>query len=267
MLHRIRPLRVLALAALATLLAGAGQAAPSTAPTIDPKAKAILEKYVEATGGRAAYEAVKSRMTKATLEIVGQNITGTVVTKQVLPDKLFVVSDMAGIGQQEQALVGDIAWSRSAMAGLHILDGKELEQLKVQSTAEQAALNPEKYYSSIKYMAEETVGTTPVDTIEVEGPAGKFVESFDKATGFLLQMKMTVASPQGDLPMVATMADYKDVGGVKIPHSNTLEFGGGAFVLKTVVTEAAVNGDIPPDTFKIPADVQAEVDKAKSEKK
>lgn len=50
-----------------------------------PKAETVLDQYVEATGGKAAYEKIKNRTASGTIEIAGAGIKGTIKMKQAAP--------------------------------------------------------------------------------------------------------------------------------------------------------------------------------------
>src|SRR5262245_12071015 len=60
-----------------------------TPPTVDlPAAETILDAYVEATGGKKAYEKLKTRTAKGTFEIASLGVKGKIQTWQQAPDKL-----------------------------------------------------------------------------------------------------------------------------------------------------------------------------------
>lgn len=263
--------RLMAVGALSLALTGAGRAieptaekapaekAPAaqatTAPTFEPKAKAIVDRSVEVTGGRDAWTKNKAMETRATIEVVGRNITGTEVRKTSSPDKMLMVVDLGQAGVQEQGYIDGVGWSRDAMNGLRLVEGKELELYKFQASAEESALEPEKVYTSMKYVAETTFDGKAVDEIELVGAIGKMTSYFDKATGFMVGVKMTISGQMGEMEITTTMSDYKEVGGVKIPHTTVADIGGMA-QLKTTVTELKVNPEFSADTFKVPAEVQ-----------
>lgn len=236
-------------------------AAPTTEAKIDPKAKAVLDRYIQVTGGKAAYEKVKTREIKATIEFVGQGISGTVITRQATPDKLYMVMDLAGIGQIESGFDGTVGWNKSAIMGTRILEGKELEQLKSQATSDLSALTPEKFFTSITHAGEEVVNGKPADKVELDGPPGKISQLYDKESGLLVQMTMTSITPQGEIPVVTTIEDYREVGGMKISYRSISNVG--AVQVKTVMNDIKINPELPADTFKLPADIKKMVDDAK----
>lgn len=221
----------------------------------DPKALAVLATYVEKTGGKAAYQAVKSRHLTATIEFVGQGINGKIDTKQVLPDKVITQTELTGFGAIEQGMIGDTAWTRNPMEGLRLLEGKEFEQFRLQNASEFLAVSPEKYFTSIQHLGEGDVDGKKVHRIELEGEAGKSVQSYDVESGLMVQMEMSIVTPGGEIPAVSKVSDYREVNGVKIPFSAVSTVG--PMQMKVTFQEVKTNVDFPESTFVIPDDVKA----------
>src|SRR5215211_1280342 len=64
------------------------EAKPS--PTVKlPTVKEVLDKFVQATGGRAAIEKIQTRTMKGTVELVPMGVKGTVEVYQSAPDKSY----------------------------------------------------------------------------------------------------------------------------------------------------------------------------------
>jgi hypothetical protein len=74
-----------------------------------PTAQEILAKYVQAIGGRANYEKIKSRMTKGTQEIPAAGIKGTFEIYAAAPNKISNKSVIPGIGEFNDRFDGQTA--------------------------------------------------------------------------------------------------------------------------------------------------------------
>ncbi len=97
---------ILALFALITTLgqpAAQGQSKPDL-----PTAETVLNQYIEATGGQAAYKKVTSRVLTGTIEISGANLMGTIKVTQAAPDKLMLVMNLGPIGETKQGTDGKV---------------------------------------------------------------------------------------------------------------------------------------------------------------
>jgi hypothetical protein len=141
-----------------------------------------------------------------------------------------------------------------------VLSGEEKAQALRENTFN-AELNWRKIYSKA-----ETVGTETVDGEEcyklVLTPKEGRPETmyYQKSSGLVVKMNTTLVSTMGELPVEATMGDYKEFGGVLIAARITQK-AAGTEVTRTIRT-MRVNEEIPAGRFDLPADIRALIDKA-----
>src|SRR5438270_2865659 len=83
-----------------------------------PKAETILDKYIEVSGGKAAYQKIHSEISSGSMQIAGMKATATIYRAE--PDKNYTEIELTGIGKIQQGSDGKVAWSNSAMQGPHI---------------------------------------------------------------------------------------------------------------------------------------------------
>ena len=91
----------------------------------DIKPEAILDKYVEVTGGRAAYEKIQTEVSTGTLEITSMGLSGALTSYRAAPDKSYTVIDFTGMGKAEEGSNGVVAWSNNPGEGPRIKQGDE----------------------------------------------------------------------------------------------------------------------------------------------
>ena len=70
----------------------------------------MLAQYIEATGGKAAYEKIKNRTSTGTIEIPAANIKGKIQIFQAAPNLVSVVTEIGPVGKTTQATDGKSAW-------------------------------------------------------------------------------------------------------------------------------------------------------------
>src|SRR5882762_11423821 len=90
-----------------------------------PKAETILDKYIEVTGGKAAYEKKRSEISSAVMEFVGKGVKANMNTYHAEPNKSYSVVEIEGIGKIEEGTDGSVVWERSALKGPRIKTGEE----------------------------------------------------------------------------------------------------------------------------------------------
>lgn len=236
-------------------------------------AEQVLEKYVEVTGGREAYNKITSSVAKGSLEIKAQGLTGTVMIYAKNPNKFLNVMTLQGVGEMKQGYDGKIGWAQDPFSGLRTLDGPELSEMKRQAD----------FNSSLKwrelYKKIELVGTKKLDqgeayvirlTLKPEKPEAKegdkpkkddkakpkendktITQYYDTKTFLLLRTEMVVESPQGTFPVEVVVSDYKEVDGVKVPFVSKQKVGPAEIVL--TLTEIKNNEKIDDTLFNKPA--------------
>jgi zinc protease len=225
------------------------------APAADlPKAETILDKYIEVTGGKAAYEKNHSELSTGSMEFVGKGIKGTVSSYRAEPDKSYTEVDIQGIGKVKEGSDGKTAWSLSAMQGPRIKDGDERA-----SSIQAARFNAELHWRDV-YTA-ETKGVEQVDgkdcyKVQLTPKEGMAITRFyDKESNLLVKMVMTVKSPMGEMPVESYVGDYRKEGGILMAHKVTQKAMGQEIAI--TIDSVKYNAEIPKDKFEPPDEIKA----------
>jgi hypothetical protein len=215
-----------------------------------PKAETILDQYVEATGGKAAYEKVKNRVSKGTLEVSGANIKGTLIIYQAEPDNMATDVDLEGIGKTLQGTDGKVVWEISPLTGDRLLSGEEKE-IKLLQAVFNEELNWKKHYTKVETTGVEDVDKKPAYKVVLTPKVGKPVtQYYDKASHLLVKYVGTEKSPQGEIDVESYPGDYKKVDGILIAHKVTQKILTQEIVI--AMSEIKQNVSLPPDAFKVP---------------
>ncbi len=216
-----------------------------------PTADEILAKYVKALGGKEAIEKTTSRFGKGTFEIEAANITGEVESHQKAPNKFASLFTIPGMGGGGQVFDGVKGWDSSPMTGLRELAGEELATLKREADFHQP-LNIKKHFPKIEVKGKEKVGTSEAYVLLVtpaEGGPEKMY--FDVTTGLLVRQDSERDSAQGKIAAEEYFDDYRDVGGVKVPH--TMKIVSPMFAITIKMSEVKSNVEIDETKFNKPA--------------
>ena len=224
-----------------------------------PKADTILDKYVEATGGKAAYQKHHSEIHVATMEIPSAGLKAKMTSYHVEPNKSYSEVEFPGIGKMQEGTDGTVYWSLSAMQGPHVKEGPERAQA-VQGSRFNSELNWRELYKQA-----ETTGTDTVDGKEcyqvkltpTEG--GPVTQCYDKASGLLVKATMTIQSPMGEQVVNSYTTDYRKEGDLLVPHKIKQSLGPQEFTI--TLESVTYNGEIPKDRFDLPAEIKALVKK------
>lgn len=229
-----------------------------------PKADTVLDRYVEVTGGKAAYEKRRNMVETGTLEMKAQGLKGTITRYTADPAEEYSIIDIDGVGKIEEGLDNGIAWDRNPMLGPRIKSGAE----KVQALRG-GAFNEPIHWRDL-YVKTETTGTETLDgelcykvvlTPKEGNPETMY---FQKKSGLAVKVLSVAASQMGDVPFEALSSDYKNFGGVLEPTMLTQKFGGQEITF--TILDVKINQALAADRFNPPADIKALIDKAAEKK-
>src|SRR5262249_17720650 len=136
--------------------AKAPEAAAKTT-TVEPSVDQILDKYVQAIGGRQAVGKITSRVTKGTVEVSTMGVKGEVEIFAKAPNKKLTIQKLSGVGQILDGYDGKIGWSQNPMMGLREKSGVELAVIARASDIH-ASLKTRQLYSKLELKGKEKVG-------------------------------------------------------------------------------------------------------------
>jgi hypothetical protein len=221
-----------------------------------PSGEAVLAKYIDATGGKAAYDSVHSTISTGTMSMPAQGIKGKVTIYEADPGKNYTVVDIPGIGIVEDGTDGNVAWEKSALQGARVKTGDERAMAIRAASSVNKFGNLKKYYKSIETIDIETIDGKPTYKVVQTPFEGKPETSYyDKQSGLLVKETGIMASPMGEIPFETEVGDYRKVGNLLMPHMMMQSFVGQKMLL--VLESTKLNPEIPKDRFDIPPDIKA----------
>jgi outer membrane lipoprotein-sorting protein len=218
-------------------------------------AEQVIDKYVEALGGRAAIEKVKSRVSIGTAEIVGLDVKGTIEVYEQVPNKLTRIVRIPRVFAWATGYNGTTAWAFNPESGkLEDQKGSTLKATKSE-TDFYHMLNLKTRYQKLTLKGVELIqyrdGTRETHVIEATPAKGSAERLyFDTQNGLLIRRDTMEESEEGKVPIREFLLDYKDVDGVKVPF--TSRQGQGKVILIYRFTEIKHNVAIEDARFNKP---------------
>jgi hypothetical protein len=219
-----------------------------------PSARAIIDKYVQAIGGRKAILAHSSSHATGTFTVASAGISGNIEIYNAKPAKSVVKTNIGGIGEILEGFDGTHGWGISPMTGPSLAEGTELEQKRFDADF-YSDLHDEARYTSMKTV-EKTVfeGRTAYKLSLVKKIGGEDVEYFDAETGFKIGTTGSREGPMGPMNITVSQTDYKKFGDVMVPTTIKQSVSG----VSNVITITSMEFDnVPPTTFDVPERIKA----------
>jgi hypothetical protein len=219
-----------------------------------PDAADVIAGFVEASGGREAYEKVGNRVTRANLELVGQGITLGVTIYAERPDHNYVVIESDVIGRIDKGSDGETVWETSITTGPQIKEGTERTDYLRESNFDKFFRWQELYESA------EVTGTEDVDGRPclklVMTPPDSHPQSwyFDRESRLLVAVDLVSDTPAGQIPVKTLLGDYREVDGLLLPFETRIVVLGSE--RKLTMLEIRHDVELPADRFTPPQDVR-----------
>jgi outer membrane lipoprotein-sorting protein len=237
---------------LIVLVAGLAPAVAQTTPQAAlPSVDQILDKYVKAIGGKAAFEKLTSRVSKGTFEM--DQLPGPAAEEiyAKAPDKQAMVTDVPSFGQARRGFNGAVGWEDNPMSGLRDFAGPELEAMKRDADFYKA-IKLKGLYPKMTLKGKESVNGHDAYVIEATPPDGAAETMwFDADSGLLVRTQREGEGPEGKVTIGMTFDDYREVDGIKLPFVIHQSMGDFAFVIK--LSEVKHNVPIDDAKFDKPA--------------
>ena len=211
--------------------------------TVDPNV--VLEKYLEAIGGRDALAKVQDRTTIMRGTAMGQSLT--IIVKQKAPNKM---RQEVKAGGMDQTIIfdGEKGVMKAATQSVDVT-GKELEQLKTEASME-LMLDPESYGIKLSYEGSEKIGDKDVHKVKMTLPSGiRWFTYFDAESGLKIKEQKEMQTQMGLIEQVVVYDNYTEVDGIKYPFKLTQSFGPQS--VDMTVSSVKVNKGLSDDIFVI----------------
>ena len=216
-----------------------------------PSVDKILDKYVEALGGKDAIEKLTSRTVKGSFELPAMGASGSFEAFAKAPNKSGSRIEIGGFGEIRSGFDGTKAWSQDPMSGLREMSGAELSTAKIDADFFRE-LHMKQLYKKLEVKGKDKVGGADTYVVEVTPPEGSSEKLyFDTASGLLLRHDAERENPQGKMAIETYYEDYRVVDGVKVWH--TMKQSTPAFAMTIKVNEVKHNVAIDDAKFNKPA--------------
>jgi photosynthetic reaction center cytochrome c subunit len=213
-----------------------------------PTADQLLDKYLQAEGGAAAIEKITSRVMKGTITFGDRNVPIEIFSKD--PDKRISFTHTPD-GDSVTAFDGHEGWLGIPGRPVREMQGADVDAASMDADLH-FATHLKGMFGEAKVRGREKVGERDAYLVvgqrEGKPPLRLY---FDEQSGLLVRLIRYGETPLGLMPTQIDYADYREVGGVKIPFRWTLARPGGRFMIQ--VSEVKENVAVDDAKFAKPA--------------
>ena len=207
--------------------------------------RAVLQRWLEASGGRDALRHLVSLDEQMTLSNAegGAELELHYLRMSSGPYRFELQSP--AFGQIVEAFDGRTAWRQNDTLGFGLMPINDL-LVTLRENDPRAPLTVQTYYPERRLLADRTLAGKPCRVVRMT-PRGGFPETwyFDASTGHLLRREQQAWLPNGPV-RTTEYSDFRSVGAVTIPFVVVRREPDGGFVLVTPVEKLTIAVDDAP---------------------
>jgi outer membrane lipoprotein-sorting protein len=214
--------------------------------------KEILDKMIDAQGGRKVLAAIKDTTITATMELAQQGMSGNLTIYQKEPDKMRMDIEIQGM-IITQAFDGDKGWQINPMAGGIAAEMTESEtrNFKKQALGNDSFLNPEKFGITYAFKGKEKIQDKEYLVLEQSYADGQKVTMYiDPVTYLTYKANAKVDQMGTEIDQETFFGDYRKEGNTVAAHSMTV-FQSGAEAIRMTFNKITFNTGIQDSLFKM----------------
>jgi hypothetical protein len=223
-------------------------------PGFSQDASSVLEKVIEASGGRKALENIKDTTISGLFDITQMGMEGTMTISHKEPNMFRQDIEIMGM-VITNAFDGETGWMVNPQTGA----AEELPEER-QEEAKRGALGygtaillyPEKHGVTYKFKGEETVDDVKCTVLEQAFADGHIALMYiDASTHLIYKTKQPSMNQMGvEVETEVIFSDYKDIDGLPSPHLVTIFQDGEEFAVMNV-SEIKYNSGYEDSFFKM----------------
>jgi hypothetical protein len=221
-----------------------------------PEARSLVERYIDAIGGRDAVLAAVNSRSVGSFEMPAMGLTGDLEIL-VTPAGMKSTVAIPGLGTILSGMHGEIGWAVDPMMGARLMAGEELETVRQQADPK-ATLRDESLVASMRAVERRTMGGRDCYLVEVSWHSGrKTSDCFDAETGHIVATRLTMASPMGSFDVTMTFSDFVEFEGMTMATRMEQEMMG---QVQVITIHSVEYGVVEDAALTPPAEIQALID-------
>ncbi|HUS10226.1 MAG TPA: tetratricopeptide repeat protein [Pyrinomonadaceae bacterium] len=181
-------------------------------PTLDE----VLARYMQASGGAAAINAVSSRVTKGTVDVVGVSRDVKFEIYSQAPNKTLMIMPALPLGPIKMGFNGRSGWAQTG-SGIRAIKGVELAALQRDSDL-YGPVTLRTNFAKISLLGKSNIGYREVYVLDLQPTLGA-VERLYLDSGTYLPARVNTSRMVGrsEVPVEVYLDDWRAVDGIQLP--------------------------------------------------
>ena len=218
---------------------------PGYSQTVDE----IIQKMIEATGGKKALESINDSTLSGSIDLIQEGLSGAITVYKKEPNKMRYDVELMGM-VITQSYDGKLAWWTNPQTGAtEEMPATEAASMKRDAMPTESILNPKKYGISFVLIGTEQIDGKDHFVIEQTYADGfKATLYVDCATYLISKTKGALETEMGEVEFEQVLTEYAKVHGIMTAHKLTT-YVNGAEARVLTITEIQYNTGLEDSLF------------------
>jgi len=222
------------------------------APAAGQTAKDVLDKMIQAQGGRKVLEAIKDTTATGSFELVQMGMSGSVTNYNKEPNLMRMDMEAQGFAMT-QAFDGQVAWQTNPMTGAaELMPEQQALYIKRGSLGNTSLLAPETLGLAYELKGTEKIADKDYIVLEQKQADGYIIAFYlDPKTYLPYKTKSKTLDMMGaEVDQETIQEDYQTVDGTIYPRSLTI-FQNGVEFIRIKINSVKFNSSLEDSLFKM----------------
>jgi outer membrane lipoprotein-sorting protein len=223
----------------------------TASPGVGQKAMDVLEKMIDAEGGRKVLGSIKDTTMTGTLEIAMAGMSGSLTMSLKEPNMMRMDMEMMGM-VFTQAYDGEVAWGTNPQTGANEeMSSEQAEGFKRQAYGNDILLNPDKHGITYTLKESENIEGKDYYVLVQTFPDGFQMTMYIDSKTYLPYKAVSTINQMGvESEAESFLSDWRKVEGTMIPFMLKVLYDGEEAVTM-IFTEVKYNSGIEDSFFKM----------------
>lgn len=228
-----------------------------------PAAGEIIDRYVDAIGGRDAVLSAPGTHSTGAFSMPAAGLEAKMeIYAATEPSRMVSVIEIPGMGIIRNGYTGEYGWSVDPNLGPRLLEGMELESMREGASNAASLRDPSLFDERTTVERTEMNGEACYKVRLVWKSGRETFDCYSVDSGLLVASQSNEETPMGTIPVITLISDYEKFGDVLSPTRIVQQMMGQEQV---ITIETVEYGEIEAERFDPPASIQTLIDQKAAE--
>jgi hypothetical protein len=202
-------------------MAGSLLAATALAEEL-PDARVLIERHIEAIGGREMVLAQADSLLLGTFAMPAAGVSGSLtVASRASGDRVTRI-ELPGMGEIHSGYGPEVSWSIDPFMGPRLIEGDELTAM-IERSEPAAILREDKFVLQARTIERTEFAGQACYRVELTWRSGRTThDCYSVDSGLMIAMEAIETSPMGEVESLTLLEEYQEIHGALVPTVTTV---------------------------------------------